>query len=103
MEERMILTKHINHDGQMIIAIIDDELLGKSYETEELQLDFRSKFYSGKKADKEEILSELSKSYMAVCAGDETAAMLIEEGLITRDDLSIIAGVPYIYITQSQQ
>ena len=96
----MILTKHVNPEGQMIIAVIDDELLDKNYETDELQLDFRSKFYHGKEAEKEEILVELSKSYMAVCAGDDTVGMLIEEGYITRDDLSIIAGIPYVYVSR---
>lgn len=98
----MILTKHINHEGQQIIAVIDEELLGKTYENDDLQLDFKSKFYSGETALKEEILLEISKSYMAVCAGDDTVGMLIEEGYITRDDLSIIAGIPYVYVSRAE-
>ncbi|MFT4309530.1 MAG: DUF424 family protein [Candidatus Woesearchaeota archaeon] len=95
----MIIAKHTNHDGQTIIAVIDDELLGKNYETEELQLDFSQKFYSGTKAEPATIIEEIKKSYMAVCAGNETVGLLVEQGFIGRDDVNIIAGIPYVYIT----
>ena len=98
----MIIAKHTNHDGQTILAVIDDELLGKNYETEELQLDFSQKFYSGTKAEPDTIIGEIKKAYMAVCAGNETIGLLIEKGFISRDDVNIIAGIPYIYITLSE-
>jgi hypothetical protein len=98
----MILTKHINFEGQMIIAVIDDELLGQNYETDELQLDFSSKFYAGEIADEETIISEMLKSYMAICAGEETIRMLIDREIITRDDVNIIAGIPYVYVSLTE-
>ena len=99
----MIIAKHTNHEGQMIIAVIDDELLGKHYETEELQLDFSSNFYAGLRAEEEEVLSEMKKAYMAICAGDNTIGFLIGRRIITRDDISIIAGIPYVYLSLASE
>jgi hypothetical protein len=43
----MILKEHKSHDGKCVIALCDDDILGKKFEENGLQLDLTSSFYKG--------------------------------------------------------
>jgi hypothetical protein len=94
----MILTAHVNHEGQKVVAIIDEVLLGHRFDEDDLELNFDSSFYRGEVMAEPAIIGEIRSAYMLNCAGEETIAFLIERGFIDRDDVAIIAGVPYVYV-----
>ena len=99
----MILTAHINHDGQKVVAIIDDELLGRRIDGGDIELKFDSQFYAGEHMDEAMIMKEIRESYMLNCAGEHTISFLREHGLISEDDINIIEGVPYVYVIFSER
>ena len=94
----MILTAHVNHEGQKVVAIIDDELLGQRIDGGDVELKFDSSFYQGKPADETQILKEISEAYMLNCAGENTIDFLKEHGLISHEDINLIEGIPYVYV-----
>lgn len=98
----MILTAHINHEGQKVVAIIDDELLGRRIDGGDIELKFDSQFYAGEHMDEVTIMREIRESYMLNCAGEHTISFLKERGLISEDDINIIEGVPYVYVIFSE-
>ena len=94
----MILTAHVNHDGQKVVAIIDDELLGRRIDGGDVELKFDSLFYKGDQMDEATILREIRQAYMLNCAGERTIAFLKEHGFVAHEDVAIIEGVPYVYV-----
>ena len=98
----MILTAHVNHEGQKIVAIIDDELLGQRIDAGDLELKFDSTFYRGTHMEEATILEEIRTAYMLNCAGERTVSFLIDNGFIVREDVAIIGGVPYVYVVFSE-
>ena len=100
----MIINTHTNQEGQKITAMIDEELLNKKIETEELQLDFTSNFYKGKKIDEKnkeeekELFKEIETSYMIIAAGEKTINFLKEKNIIKEEDIKKIKNVPFVYI-----
>lgn len=99
----MILTAHVNHEGQKVVAIIDDELLGQRVDGGDIELKFDSSFYKGNKLEAAEILKEIRESYMLNCAGENTISFLKEHRLISDEDINIIEGVPYVYVIFSER
>ena len=98
----MILKSHVNQDGQKIVAIIDDDLLGHIFENDDLLLDFTSAFYQGVAVDPAEIRTHIRDAYMLNCAGEQTVRFLKEERIISDADINIIEGVPYVYVLFSE-
>lgn len=98
----MIMKSHVNQEGQKVVAIIDDELLGKVYESDDLQLDFKAQFFNGEKKEPEEIILEIQDAYMLNCAGENTISFLKELGIISDSDINLIQGIPYVYVLASE-
>lgn len=99
----MILTSHVNHEGQKVVAIIDDELLGQRFDEGELELRFDSSFYQGAHTEEAAIMLEIRQAYMLNCAGEHTISFLIEQGIIGREDVAIIGGIPYVYVVFTER
>lgn len=99
----MILTAHVNHEGQKVVAIIDDELLGRRIDGGDVELKFDSDFYRGERLESAQILAEIREAYMLNCAGENTIGFLKEHGLIEQQDVAIIEGVPYVYVVFSDR
>lgn len=97
----MILTSHVNHEGQKVVAIIDDELLGRRIDGGDIELKFDSLFYQGEPMEEARILEEIRTSYMLNCAGEKTVLFLKEHGFVDYEDVAIIEGVPYVYVVFS--
>lgn len=99
----MILTSHVNHEGQKVVAIIDDELLGRRIDGGDIELRFDASFYDGSPALESDILSEIRESYMLNCAGENTVRFLKDHGIIADEDVAIIEGIPYVYVLFSER
>ncbi len=98
----IILKSHVNQEGKKIVAIIDEELLGKKIEEKEIQLDLNSNFFKGKKYDlkleEKNILKEIETSYMIIAVGKKTTEYLQQKKIILKEEIKKIDNVPYIYV-----
>ena len=85
-----------------VVAICDEELLGKKFEQENLQLDVKESFYKGEKKSPEEVkkimkamkLEEATFNFV----GEKTIKIAIETGLITQKNVNTIADIPFSMI-----
>ncbi len=94
----MIAKRHKSIEGKIIIAICDDDLLGKKFEKGKLQLDLTSSFYNGEKTTEAE-LEEIIKNANALnVVGKESVAFCEKRGLVDKDRVIKIAGIPHIQI-----
>ena len=93
----MILKKHNSPQG-IILALCDKNILGKTFETEDFQLDLSSDFYQGKEKTEKEIKIEIKKAYIINICGEQSINFAKKENLVTDSQIKIIKKIPYAQI-----
>jgi uncharacterized protein len=85
-----------------VVAICDSELIGKTFEQGNLQLEVKESFFKGEEVSKEE-LTEIIKDMSTEDAtfnivGKESIKLALSEGLIHKEGIKTIQGVPYALV-----
>ena len=79
--------------NKTVVAVCDDDLLGKKFEEGELQLDLTSDFYKGEKMDEKDIGDLLRNANAINLVGEKSVKLGIAEGVIEEDHVMKIAGI----------
>ncbi len=90
----MIVKVHNTPNGKML-ALCDTEILGKTFEEGERQLDLDSQFYRGEEKSDEEVEMLLKDVYVVNAVGEKSIGLLVSKGLVEEDAVLRIAGVPH--------
>jgi uncharacterized protein len=82
-----------------IIAICDEELVGKSFEEGNSKLEIKESFYCGEKKDQNETI-EILKDFQKEDAtfnivGKEAVSCAIKAKIIKENQIKFIQGIPY--------
>ena len=94
----MIIKKHIiNH--QLILAISDDDLIGKKFEEDDLQSDLTSSFYNGTHFDDEGAKQMIAKARALNIVGKKSMAFCASLGLVDLERVIVISGIPHTQIS----
>ena len=93
----MIVKKH-TADGKVVLAICDEDILGKYFEDEKAVLDLTSKFYAGSEKNTEELLEMIKEAYIINCAGHKTIEFLKKHNLVDDKTVIRIGGIPFAQI-----
>tara|TARA_Y100000294_G_C8429258_1_gene286114 strand:+ start:233 stop:544 length:312 start_codon:yes stop_codon:yes gene_type:complete len=91
----LIVKKHISHEGKIIIAICDKDLLGKKFEQGELQLDLTSNFYKGDLVNEDEIKKILKNAHLMNIVGENSINFVVNNGFIKKENILKIDNIPY--------
>jgi hypothetical protein len=91
----MIIKKHVAEGRRLILAICDDELLGKRFEEKEKQLDISPGFYEGEKIDEAELARLIRKAYIVNAVGKDSVGCCVKANLCREEDAPKIKGIPY--------
>lgn len=84
------------HKGSsVVLAVCDEELIGKTFEEGELRLEVNENFYKGEKKTKEEVIKLMKNIKCVNAAGKESVAAAIEAKIISKKNILIINGVPH--------
>jgi len=81
--------------GRGVVAVCDDDLIGKSFEENGLSLDVKPDFYMGEKKTKEEIKDILINATNINIVGKESVSLCLELGIITKENITKIKGIPH--------
>ena len=85
-----------------VVAICDSELIGKTFEQGNVQLEVKESFFRGKEVSKEELIEILHDMSMEDATfnivGKESIDIALEEGLIHREGVKTIQGIPYALV-----
>jgi hypothetical protein len=89
-----------------VVALCDSSILGKRFEQQVngvvRQLDVKESFYKGEEISEEkaiEILKEMaSEDATFNIAGNESVSTAIKAGIITRDSVGEIQGIPFALV-----
>lgn len=91
----MIVKVH-KKDNRTIVAVCDDELLGKKFEQGDLQLDLTSDFYKGDQYTDKALVGDMIRNADSInLVGTISVSLGIEEGLIDKDKVIRVQGIPH--------
>ena len=95
----MYLKIHETREGK-IVAVCDEDLLGKTFEEGKAFLDLKTyrNFYDGGKADEAKVKDALKSFSSANLVGKKSIGVARALGLIEDEDIKYIRGVPYSQI-----
>lgn len=91
----MIIKKHITPDRRKILAVCDDDLLGKRFEEDGCQLDLTVGFYRGEPATEEQFEKELKGVYILNIVGKMSIDLCLKRNLILKEHIKRIKNIPY--------
>lgn len=98
MSEGKYYIKIHRAQGYSIVAICDEEIIGKVFKKDEIVLNVSPYFYQGEKKDFEEILEIIKNADMIVATGRRIISKLIEIGLVHKDFALDVEGQHHVQI-----
>ncbi len=81
--------------GDYLVAVCDEELLGKEFREKEVILKVSESFYKGELADEEKVKEELKKATIGNIVGEKSVKIAKELGLIDEKGVKYIQGIPH--------
>lgn len=91
----MIVTEHKSIGGRTVVAVCDDNLIGRRIEDEKRQIDLSSDFYKGEKKTKEEVLKIFERADIINLVGKESVGLAVDAKIISKNWIIKIKGVPH--------
>ena len=79
-----------------ILVICDEDILGKTFEENELQLKVSESFYKGEKKSEKEVIDLISNYDNINLAGKKTIRLAKDNKLIDESSVINISGVPHV-------
>jgi len=84
------------------VAICDSELIGKTFEQGNLQLEVKESFFKGDEVSEEElreIINDMSVEDATFnIVGEKSVKLALEEGIIHKDCIKKIQGIPFALV-----
>ena len=93
-----IMMKFHSEGDRGVLAICDENLLGKTLKEGDLEFKINKGFYEGDPVDKDAILRIIPAVGSVNAVGKRSIGILLEEGIATEDDIRYIQDVPHIQI-----
>jgi len=90
----MIVKVH-HKNKQTIVAVCDNDLLGKKFEEDGKQLDLTVDFYKGEEMTELETGDLIRNSDYVNLVGKKSVELGIEEGVIEKEHIIVIKGIPH--------
>ena len=91
----MIVKLHKTTEGNRIVVVCDNELVGKRFEEGKLQLDLTSNFYKGEEKKEDEIIELLSYPCTLNVVGKKSMNFFLKLGKIDKNRILIIKDAPH--------
>lgn len=89
----------IRTQGEVLVVVCDQELLGKKFEQGEMRLEVKESFYRGTEANVKECIAALRKATIANLVGS-IVGHAIKAGLIERTNVLRIQNVPHAQLVR---
>ena len=87
--------KKYDTDGHVIVAVCDNDILGKNFKEGKFVLKIEESFYKGMEACEKEVKDALLKATIANISGERSIACAVECGCIEPDNVIFIEGIPH--------
>ena len=98
-QKRIYIKKYELGSGVMV-AVCDTELIGKSFEDNELVLKITESFYKGEEATENEVVRSLKHATIANLVGERAVKCALDNDFIEENNVIFVAGVPHAQIVK---
>lgn len=82
-------------NNRFVIAVCDENLLNKTLTDGKISLTVSEHFYKGEKKTEKEVIAVLQDASNANLVGKESVAAGIKAGIVSKDNVILIKGVPH--------
>ncbi|SDR29003.1 DUF424 domain-containing protein [Natronobacterium texcoconense] len=77
----MIVNERETQEG-LLVAVCDADVLGETFESEDISLTVTEEFYGGDEADEDAVVDSLARADVANIVGTKAVDLAVEEGFI---------------------
>ena len=95
----MPLLRTIRTQGEVLVVVCDEGLLGKKFKRGGLRLEVKESFYKGEEASVDECLAAIRNATMANLVGS-IVEHTIRAGMIERENVLRLQKVPYAQLVR---
>ncbi len=85
-----------------VIAVADEELIGKKFSEDKKELFIKESFYKGKKREEKEIIEEMifwkQEDATFNIIGKKSTEAGLKAGIIVKESIGIIDGIPFALV-----
>ena len=92
----MIVKVHKTQEGKKIVAVCDEELIGKKLKEKNIQLDLSSGFYNGEKKSEEDILKLFDEAYIVNLVGENAVNLGKKAGIVLEENVLYVHKIPHV-------
>ena len=93
----MLAKLHISSERE-IVSICDENLIGKKFETEDLQIDVTERFYKGEKVDEKQLLAIVKDVNSINAVGKDSIKFLLDNKFIEKENIIKIGNIPHAIV-----
>ncbi len=94
MDHEICLKAH-KQGNEVILAMCDADVLGRTFREGQLKLDVKSDFYDGARLSLEEGFAHLRQATIINLTGNKVVERAVKEGVVHRDAIIRISGIPH--------
>jgi hypothetical protein len=87
----MILNERDTDEG-LLVSVCDADVLGQTFENDEVSLTVDPEFYDGEPADEEAVIDSLARCSVANLVGSETVELAVEHGFVDEENVLDVDG-----------
>jgi hypothetical protein len=90
-----VYVKVHHHGKDVVVAICDEDLLGKTFSEGAVKIEVSEKFYGGEKMKIEEAMKVAKEATIANFLGKNSVKYAVKSKLVHKDAVIVIASIPH--------
>lgn len=91
VERELLLSERDTQEGTLV-AVCDPDILGETFEGEDVSLTVSEEFYDGEPADPDTVAASLARCSTANLVGETAVGLAIEEGFVDEANVMDLDG-----------
>lgn len=97
--DRMWVKVHHSKTGEVVVAICDENLLGRRIEVnDEFSVEVSESFYGGALVTKDELDRYIAQAKILNLLGEATIAYMVEKGLVSEKAVIRVGRIPHVQL-----
>ncbi len=93
------IKKNISQNSE-VLAVCDEDLIGKTFKEKGLKLDVTERFYKGKLFKEEDAVELIRNAKSINVVGKNSIKLMVKEKLIRREEVIKIKNIPHAIILE---
>lgn len=90
-DSSLLLSERDTQEG-LLVAVCDADVLGETFENDDVSLTVTEEFYDGEPADPETVTASLARCSTANLVGDTAVELAIDEGFVDENHVMDLDG-----------